>query len=823
MASAKHSLCLVLALAAVAACSSCAREDRRVPTAPPPPAPVVEPPAVVEAPGAPGTPAATPAVSSALTAETVAPYFRDGPAADAMRRFALEDWQAARAGFRAHVTERGARLSAEDRARLALLIAICDARLDEWAAAVPGFDAAAAALPLVADFAHYEAAVASYFARDLAAAERHARQVRPDSRHHADALLLIGDILRALARWKEVAAHYAAYRQGRRRGPRLAEAMFRQAEALEKTGNAVPEAIAVYRSITISHPVDEPWSADANARFKALLKTVPRRKRPPLERFTAAEHLQRGMALYRAHRNPEAAAELGRVAKAGGTPAQLCTARYHQADSWWKERSRTRSAPLFDEAIELCKKAGNVDLEVKAAYQAGRSYDRLDDKDAAVARFNLITAHDHSYADDAVLRAAEQFREHGDDATYVTMLEQIPQQYPDGDMKPVVLWRLAWAAFKDKRYADTIGWLDQAIALNPIELHWRRAGQAQYWKGRALAELGRSADAVAAYRETIRLYPLTYYSLLALNRLRDDHPAIFAEVQREITATPPGFDPAQPALVFKDRPLYRGERFERALAYLRLGLTEEAAFELSRAGLAAPGHRRPVADDDQRDLLWAMAFLYDAAGRYDKSHWPTRYNLTEYQRHWPTGRWRTHWRIAYPLAFTDLVAKNARKHGYPDELQLGIMREESAFNPLLESWANAVGLTQMISSTAKRFAKGTGIAVTRENLRDPDKNLTIGSNFLGFLWNTFQGRVGFAVPSYNAGEGASWRWMIERHSPDWTYDMWQEEIPGDQARGYTKRVIGAYFAYAFLKDATIPAMPQGVPLDLVPEWRRKRK
>jgi soluble lytic murein transglycosylase len=111
----------------------------------------------------------------------------------------------------------------------------------------------------------------------------------------------------------------------------------------------------------------------------------------------------------------------------------------------------------------------------------------------------------------------------------------------------------------------------------------------------------------------------------------------------------------------------------------------------------------------------------------------------------------------------------------------------------------------MIFPTARRFAKGTGIKVSRSALRDPEKNVTIGSNFLKFLWQRYSGRVALIVPAYNAGEGAVGKWLRLRGS--WPQDEWNEEIPYDQARRYSKRVISSYFAYSFLKDGTIPVMP----------------
>ena len=209
-----------------------------------------------------------------------------------------------------------------------------------------------------------------------------------------------------------------------------------------------------------------------------------------------------------------------------------------------------------------------------------------------------------------------------------------------------------------------------------------------------------------------------------------------------------------------------------------------------------------------------MAFLYDRAGRYGTSHWMTRWHILDYKRSWPIGANAARWRIAYPLAFWDLLERWARKRDVPPEMLIAIVREESAFNPLMESYANAIGLTQMIPSTGARFAKGTGITADRDNLRDPEKNVTIGSNFLGFLFEKWDGFAMLVPPSYNAGEGAVTRMLKLRG--DWPADEFIEAIVDDQARNYSKRVLGSFFVYSYLKDGTIPAMPNDIPAALVP-------
>ncbi len=154
------------------------------------------------------------------------------------------------------------------------------------------------------------------------------------------------------------------------------------------------------------------------------------------------------------------------------------------------------------------------------------------------------------------------------------------------------------------------------------------------------------------------------------------------------------------------------------------------------------------------------------------------------------------WKIAYPRAFPALVEKNARANQIPEALQLAIMREESAFNPRIESFANAIGLTQMLIKTAKRFANNA--PVNRDVLMDPAKNLEIGSRFLGFLWKHFDATPPLAIAGYNAGEGAVDRWLGDRAYAGLAIDEFMESIPYDETRNYTKRVLASYFAYCWL-------------------------
>lgn len=747
-------------------------------------------------------------------AALAAPYFSTGAAGVAAKRFRLEDYKAARAGFAAVLGGADAPKDGARRARLRLLIAVCDAELRTWDKAAAGFEYALKHLPLLSDYIHYHAARAHFFARAWDKSLAHARAIGDKAVNILDAKLLIGDVLRIQNKPAEVLAHYAGYLRDHPDGYRRAEAYYRMGEAAEKLGKGLPDGAAHYRRITIEFPWSR-WAKRAEARLAALIKALPPTRRRRYTRLSATELITRGVGLAKRHRHADAIEALSDALKRRLSKKQRCVVTFHLGNSLFKAKKRKQAAPALNRAARACRRARNADLEVKANYQAGRAYAYLRKRRLAIAHYRAIeTGHPkHSFADDARLRQAEEYTDLNDQASVTRVLQGVAKKYPDGDMATEAVWRLAWRAYRNKRYAEAIRYLEQQIKRKPVEDNYWAEGQAHYWLARSQRKLGKTAAAVAEYKRTITRYPLSYYALLAFNRLREDHPRVFAAMKAQVAKPPADYDPSKPAFVFDTRELQKQPGFRRGLEFLRLGLGKPATREFAVLGLTTPKGRKPVTDAAKQKQLWLMAFLYDRAGNYNQSHWPTRWHLVGYKRRWPVGHNRARWDIAYPRAFARLLRPHAAKHGYRTELPLAIVREESAFDPLRVSWANAVGLMQMIMPTAKRFARGTGINVTRAALRDPEINTRIGNRFLAFLWRKWKHNVGLIPSSYNAGEGATARWLRQRGT--WPMDEWAEAIPYDETRRYNKRVLTSYFVYSYLKDGTIPVMPNTIDPSLI--------
>ena len=299
----------------------------------------------------------------------------------------------------------------------------------------------------------------------------------------------------------------------------------------------------------------------------------------------------------------------------------------------------------------------------------------------------------------------------------------------------------------------------------------------------------------------MREYPLSVYALLALARLKIVGRA--TPRRRWSPSLRKGLHEV-PAWSFPPRALYGEPGFLRAVELARMGQGGDARRELARLGLAtsadkhAPAAVAAAARAEGEDLLWITATLLDRGGVWSASHSLPRYGVTSLPARVSAGARRRQVEARLPARLPGAGRQeHARPTSSPRRCELAIMREESAFSPKTESFANAIGLTQMLVKTAKRFSDGA--PVTRDVLLDPAKNVELGARFLGFLWKHFDGTAPLTIAGYNAGEAAVDRWLGDRGDLD--MDEFMETIPYDETRNYTKRVLASYFAYSWLYGA----------------------
>jgi soluble lytic murein transglycosylase-like protein len=100
---------------------------------------------------------------------------------------------------------------------------------------------------------------------------------------------------------------------------------------------------------------------------------------------------------------------------------------------------------------------------------------------------------------------------------------------------------------------------------------------------------------------------------------------------------------------------------------------------------------------------------------------------------------------AAPPALATMVDDIAQRHDVDSDLVHSMIRVESNYNPFAVSNKGALGLMQLVPSTARRF----GVA----DVFDPAQNVEGGVRYLKYLLDLYEGDHRLALAAYNAGEG----------------------------------------------------------------------
>jgi soluble lytic murein transglycosylase-like protein len=110
---------------------------------------------------------------------------------------------------------------------------------------------------------------------------------------------------------------------------------------------------------------------------------------------------------------------------------------------------------------------------------------------------------------------------------------------------------------------------------------------------------------------------------------------------------------------------------------------------------------------------------------------------------------------SYKGEYLEVAKAAAARHGVPEDLYLRLVQQESGWNPTAVSPKGAVGLAQLMPSTADHL----GV-----DIDNPAENLDGGARYLRRMYDKF-GTWRLALAAYNAGPGA-----VEEHDGVPPYD-----------------------------------------------------
>ena len=118
----------------------------------------------------------------------------------------------------------------------------------------------------------------------------------------------------------------------------------------------------------------------------------------------------------------------------------------------------------------------------------------------------------------------------------------------------------------------------------------------------------------------------------------------------------------------------------------------------------------------------------------------------------------------------NLVSKYAERNGLDEDFVKAVINQESGFNPNATSKCGAMGLMQLMPSTAQ------GLGVT--NAYDAEQNIEGGTKYLKGLMDRFGNDKSLALAAYNAGPGA--------------VDKYDGVPPYKETQNYVRSILSSY-------------------------------
>lgn len=335
-----------------------------------------------------------------------------------------------------------------------------------------------------------------------------------------------------------------------------------------------------------------------------------------------------------------------------------------------------------------------------------------------------------------------------------------PTERPEAQ-PPHFVMEMAKAAVARQNWSEAYYWIDRLPSEAMGETRW------QYWSARAVASTHLDSERA---RLTFRSLAerRDYYGFLAAERLG---------IETQMNHSTLALNPIQ------SLQLNRMPAVQRALELYAVGDLINARREWN---VLLPGL------DEPRQV--------QAASLIQQSGW-----TSQAIRMANAARLADHLDLRFPLAYPEYFRRASHVTAVPESFLIAIARQESAFDPLARSHADALGLMQLLPGTAKRVARQSGLPTpSDDDLLNPAVNVEIASHHLAELMLRYGNRRPLAAAAYNAGANRVDRWI--KGASGIPMDVWIETIPFRETRNYVKNVLAFAQVYGRLMGSPVPML-----------------
>jgi soluble lytic murein transglycosylase len=371
------------------------------------------------------------------------------------------------------------------------------------------------------------------------------------------------------------------------------------------------------------------------------------------------------------------------------------------------------------------------------------------------------------FADEVLNNLASAYIIDDRDGEADLVFREIASRYPTGRFAERAAWKAGWWAYRQGQFTDALQFFDRGAAQFPRS-DYRPSWL--YWSGRAAQQAGDAETGVARLRLAAIDYHNSYYGRLAVKRLQGERGgAITPTLQRQPAATP-----AIPTA-------------GRIAALLSAGLNREAMNELQYA--------QRVWGDSPR-LQATMALTHKRLGNVRAGINAMKRAYPQYLAAGGESLPPAILQVIFPVDYWPLLQKYSKERGLDPFLVAALVAQESNFDPVVRSHANAYGLMQVLPSTGRSYARRLGVRpYSAQRLTDAEINVRIGTQIFSDTIRKFGG-VHFALAAYNAGDSRVLAW--QREKPGLPQDEFIDDIPFPETQNYVKRILGTAEDYRYL-------------------------
>ncbi len=377
------------------------------------------------------------------------------------------------------------------------------------------------------------------------------------------------------------------------------------------------------------------------------------------------------------------------------------------------------------------------------------------------------------------LKAEEYFPADEMRAAAIALNAKVVQCEKDSILKYKAMYRRALFLIWDDRCEDSEKSLQELVETGIYDY----APRALYWQYQCALKKGQTEKIVEVRDRLLKKYPLSYHGLF-LNR-----GVLSAHLRLEETGAADG--------------LFRSSKVEAANLWIR---ASEILHELKRPDLSQPmltrmNERFPNLEPSVR--LYLSALLYQS-----KDYVGNFRILSQTFRDDPSIINRKTLQFFYPLTHFDAIQKGSVKVSGDPFLFAALIRQESGFNVRARSPVGAIGLMQLMPTTAKHFGEPV-----KARLYDPENNLRVGMRYFTHLMDKYQNDAELSLIAYNAGPMRVEAW--QRRYPTVNRMLFLDLIPFSETRDYVALISRNYYWYRALylsrQTRQIASTPDGTP------------